>query len=489
MANAKAKAKPAQAKEEAAPEFAEGSWVRFLGYEKGTKKEEMILNKDESYEVVALPGEEEVDGDVIQTGYVLRLENPDFDPKKKENPDTNPKFLETEVFPEEIEAGEAPEGEGDAITYEELAAYSKAELLEFATANEVKLTAAQKKTPETLLATLAAEFGLEPAAEEEEPETPPAKPETAAAKKKREAQEAADAKAAKAKPPTAAEKKAAAAAEKLAAAPKGKATAKGKAPAAPKDEEEEVDPDFVPELEGEDEAVLSLVEGDVDLVAVAQDLESAVAVSEYQLGGVLYHIKKEKLHLATDKKGKLLDPEYGETGGFKKFLLDNFNIDYRKATYLIDIYINFTLAGIENPSDVVGRIGWTKASKIAKLVGVEGADVDGLVDVAEKNTVADLSEIIKEQFSPEGGSDKPPSATRITLRFRYLEEEANVFEDALKELADQFGQKPEEALLQLVIDAHAREVSGAGGHNQEEEEQPAKGGKAATKPARGKARA
>jgi len=488
MANAKAKAKPAQAKEEAAPEFAEGSWVRFLGYEKGTKKEEMILNKDESYEVVALPGVEEVDGEEIQTGYVLRLENPDFDPKKKENPDTNPKFLETEVFPEEIEAGEAPEGEGEAITYEELAAYSKAELVEFATANEVKLTAAQKKTPESILAVLAAEFGLEPAAEEEEPEAPPAKPETAAAKKKREAQEAKDAAAAK---PAATKGKAAA--DKLAAAPKGKAAttpAKGKGAAAPKDEEEEVDPDFVPELDGEDEAVLSLVEGDVDLIAVAQDLESAVAVSEYQLGGVLYHIKKEKLHLATDKKGKLLDPEYGETGGFKKFLLDNFNIDYRKATYLIDIYINFTLAGIENPSDVVGRIGWTKASKIAKLVGVEGADVDGLVDVAEKNTVADLSEIIKEQFSPEGGSDKPPSATRITLRFRYLEEEANVFEDALKELADQFGQKPEEALLQLVIDAHAREVSGAGGHGQEEEEQPAKGGKAAaTKPARGKARA
>jgi hypothetical protein len=483
MANAKAKAKPAQAQEEAAPEHAEGSWVRFLGYEKGTKKEEMILNKGESYEVVGLPGQEEVDGELVDTGYVLRLENPDFDPKKKENPDTNPKFLETEVFAEEIEAGEAPDIEGEAITYEELAGYSKEELIEFAKANEVKLTAAQKKTPATLLATLAAEFGLEPAAEEEEeePETPPAKPETAAAKKKREAAEAKEAAAAK---PAA--KPAGKAAAKGAAA---KPAAKGKSAPKEEEEEEEADPDFVPELEGEDEAVLSLVEGDVDLVAVAQDLESAVAVSEYQLGGVLYHIKKEKLHLATDKKGKLVDPEYGETGGFKKFLMDNFNIDYRKATYLIDIYINFTLAGLENPSEVVGRIGWTKASKIAKLIGVEGADVEGLVDVAEKNTVADLSEIIKEQFTPsEDGGGSKTTAKRITLRFRYLEEEANVFEDALKELADQFGVKPDEALFQLVIDAHAQEI-GKGGHAADEAE-TTKGGKAAaTKPARGKARA
>lgn len=472
-------------------EIVQGSWVTFLGYPKGTKKEEMILEKGASYEVVELPGEEEVDGQKQETGFILRIPNPDFDSKKKES-EANPKFLETEVFAEEIELsaeeGEGGEGgEGDAeeepLTYEELADYTLPELIEFAKDNGVKLTAAQKKTVDAALAVVAAHFELTPAEEEEEePEAPPAKPETAAAKKKREAQEAKDA--AKAAP-----KGKAAAAKPAAAKP-----AKGKA--APKEEEEEVDPDFVPELEGEDEAVLALIEGADDLVAVAQDLESSVAVSEYQLGGVLYHIKKEKAHLATDKKGKLLDPEYGEAGGFKKFLMDNFNVEYRKAAYLINIYINFTQAGIENPSEVVGRIGWTKASKISDYLIVDEADTDALVEVAEKNTVADLSLILKEQFTPGGegsGENGSGKVTRITLRFRYLEEQANVFEDCLKDLSEQYGIKPEEALYQLVVDAHAKDVSGAGGHNQDEEEEeapPAKSGKAAqAKPARGKARA
>lgn len=510
---AKAKANAAPAKEKAAPaEIVVGSWVDFLGYPKGTKKEEMVLDKGASYEVVALPGTETVDGEEVETGFVLRIPNPDFDSKKKANDDTNPEFLETEVFPEEIElsadqggadegeegeegeegsdaeagadAGAGEEGgEEEPLTYEELASYSQEELIEFAKANEVKVTAAQKKSPKALLDLLAAEFDLKPA--------PKTKPAAKGAAKAKEAEAEAPAKGA-AKGKAAAKAKEEEAPAKTPAKGKAADKAAAKAPAkakAPADEGEEgEDPDAVPDLDGEDEEVLALVDGDnVDLVAVAQDLESQVASNEYRLGGVLYHIKKNKLHLKTDKKGKLLDPEYAETGGFKKFLMDHFNLDYRKATYLIDIYINFTLAGIENPAEVVGNIGWTKASKISKLVAEEDADVKGLLEAAETNSVADLSEIIKEQFTSggEGGTPGTPGEkkTRLTLKFRYFEEEANSFEDALKELSEQFGVKPEEALLQIVLDAHAREVAG-GGAEEEEEEAPA-----TTKASAGKGRA
>jgi hypothetical protein len=480
MANAKAKAAPAQ---EEAAEIKVGSWATFLGYPKGTKKEEMVLTKGEAYEVVGEPGEEEVDGKMVETGYILRIPNPDFDSKKKANDETNPEFLETEVFPEEIELAETPADAGGAeepLTYEELAGYTLAELVEFAKVNEVKLTAAQKKDADQALAVVAAAFELSaPEQEEEQEEKAPVK---GAAKAKADT---------KAKAPTAAEKKAAAAAEKASA--KAKPEAKAKPAPKQEDPDEEVDPDAVPELDGEDADVLALIEGAEDLVKVAQDLESEVATNEYRLGGVLYHIKKEKLHLATDKKGKLLDPEYGETGGFKKFLLDNFNLDYRKATYLIDIYINFTQAGIENPAEYVGSIGWTKASKISKYLVADNADVDALLDVAEKNSVSDLSDILKEQFSPEGESgkggegDAGPKKTRITLRYRYVEEEANAFEDALKELAEQFGVKPEEALYQVVLDAHAREAAGGGDAQEEEEEAPKRG--AAARGGKGRATA
>lgn len=445
-----AKTQTKQAQEPEAAIIPVGGWARFLGYPKNTPKEEQILVAGESYEVIEEPGFEEIDGKEEETGYILRLPNPDFDDSKKES-DDNPAFLETEVFPDEVEEGEAP-AEDDPVTYAELAGYSLEELIDFAKANDVKLTAAQKKKPELALAAIAKEFELEPE-EAEEPETPPAKPETAAAKKKREAAEAA-AKAAADKP-----------AGKGATKPAGKAEAKPSTKGKGDDqgeEHEEQDPDFVPDLEGEDEEVLALVEGDVNLIDVARDLESQASISEYRLGGVLYHIKKEKLHLATDKKGKLLEPEYGEAGGFKKFLMDNFNIDYRKAAYLIDIYINFTLAGIESPAEVIGNIGWTKASKISKLVSAEDADVAGLIEAAEKNTVQDLSEILKEQFSPDGGSSSGSDAgakkTRVTLKFRYLEEEGNTIEDALKELSELWNVKPEEALLQAVIDVHSAEL-------------------------------
>lgn len=480
MAKAQTKAAPAPA--EVAGEIQVGSFITFKGYAQETPKEEQILNVGAEYEVIELPTE--VDGEM--TGYVIQLANPDFNKKKKAHPDTNPEFLETEVFDDEITFGEvvaeqgaaggeagSEEEEEEPLTYEELAGYDKPTLLEFAKANEVKLTAADKKTEASLIAKLAAEFGLVPAEEEAEPEpeTPPAKPETAAAKKKRLAAEAAEAEAAA---------KAAAKPTKGAAATK--APAKGAA--AGKSPEGEVDPDEVPDLEGEDENVLALIDGADDLVAVAQDLESSVSATEYQLGGVLYHIKKEKAHLAVDKKGKLINPEYGEPGGFKKFLMDNFNLDYRKATYLIDIYINFTLAGLENPSEIVGRIGWTKASKIAKLVGNPDSDVERLIEAAETNTVSDLSTIIKDEFTPGGGengnSNGAPKAKRITLTFRYVEEEANVVEDVLRDAAEKLGVKPEEALFQILADYHARSL--AGGEEQEEEQEeapPARGGRAA----------
>lgn len=476
MANTKATAAKGKGKAAAAPApeptelaIAVGSWVRFLGYDENTPEEEKILEEGGEYEVVELPGIEAVDGKDVETGYVIRVSNPDFNSKKKVHPDTNPEFLETEVFEEEIElvsddeGGEVASGEGEGedeggegeeegvVDYAYLTTLTKEELLELAAAESVKLTAAQKKTDKTLVAALAKAWELEP----EAPaviEQAPAKGKGKAAAKEPAPAPKGKGKAAEAKPAT-----------------KGKAATK---PAAA--ETDPVDPDAVPDLEGEDEAVLALIEGADDLVAVAQELESNVAVSEYQLGGVLYHIKKEKLHLATDKKGKLLDPEYGEAGGFKKFLMDHFNVEYRKAAYLIDIYINFTQAGIENPSEVIGTLGWTKASKISKYLILENADADALLEAASKNTVADLSTILKEQFDLDGGGEGSSGAkgTRITLRYRYVESEANAFEDALKSLADQWGIKPEDALFQIVIDAHAREVAGGGAEEEEEETPP-----------------
>ena len=184
---------------------------------------------------------------------------------------------------------------------------------------------------------------------------------------------------AKAAPAKAAPAKAAASKSAPAKTAPAKKAAKAEAPAP-------VDPDAVPDLEHEDAEVLALVEGSDDLIATAQELDANVANSEYHLGGVLYHIKKNKTHL-TVKGGE----EYNVRGGWELFLQQFFNIEYRKAQYLIEIYIAFSTAGVENAAAEVGAIGWTKAKTIAKQMVAEGANVDELISLAKENTVSDLS--------------------------------------------------------------------------------------------------
>lgn len=442
MAKAQAKAAPVQ---DEAAEIEVGSNVRFLGYDEDTPDEERVLKEGDVYEVVEMP---EGEGDDA-TGYVIRFANPDFNAKKKEHAETNPKFLETEVFEEEIE-----------------------------------LVAEGEEAPE----------------EEEEEETPPPK-----ATKGKAAAKVAEKPAAKASTKATAEKPAAKgkAAAKEAPAAKGKAAAKaaakpaakGKAVVKPEKAEPspEDDPDFVPELEHEDEEVLALVNESEDLIATAQGLESEAAKNEYLMGGILYHIKREG-------EWKEMEPEYAEPGGYKKFLMDNFNIDYRKAQYLVEIYVNFQLAEIENPSEVIARIGWTKASKIAKFLP-DQEDPNELVATAEENSVVDLSEIIKDTYHTGGtAGDNGTAVKRITCKFVYVEEEGNLVDDILAEAASNLGVTPAQALLQILTEYHAQNAVDAGQAQEEEEEEetpPAKAkGKASAKaatpakaPARGKARA
>lgn len=217
--------------------------------------------------------------------------------------------------------------------------------------------------------------------------------------------------------PAAPAKTAAKPAAKTAAAPAAKKTAKAAPAPAAAEETPAEDPDELPDLEGEDEEVLALVNGGRDLIEVAQELEATASRSEYQLGGLLYHIKKGKTYLEIEG-----GEAYAEKGGWAVFVKDYFNVEYRKAQYLIQIYVAFTMMQIPNPADAVAEIGWAKAQKIAVPMMEEGAQPDDLLELARQNTVVDLSTALKEQV--EVGGTPGIKVTRITMKFRYLEEEA-----------------------------------------------------------------
>lgn len=235
--------------------------------------------------------------------------------------------------------------------------------------------------------------------------------------------------------------KTAAPAAKTAAPAAAKKTAK--AAPAPVVEEPAEDPDALPDLENEDEEVLALVNGDVDLIEVAQNLEATAARSEYQLGGVLFHIKKAKQYEELD------EGIYKVNGGWAEFLKSYFNIEYRKAQYLIQIYIAFTQAQIENPADVVARLGWAKAQKISVPMAEEGAVVGDLIALAEANTVVDLSTALKEQI--EVGGTPGAKVSRITMKFRYDEEEGASINAILAAVQEANGLKDIAAALSFVV--------------------------------------
>lgn len=398
MATASKKA-PAKAVAKDEPTIEVGSQVRFLGYPDDTPEDEQVLTIDEVYQVTSFmdPAEGEEFGDPV-----VSIPNPEFNAKKKEHPDTNPKNLEIQVFANEVELVD-DEDEAEEVEAEEVEEAKPAAKSGKARAAEAKL--AEKAAP--------AKAGKAAKAE-------PAKAEPAKAGK---------ATAAKGKP--------------------AKPAKPAKAEAAPVEKVDVLDT----ELETEDADVIALLEGSEDLIATAQELESRAATTEYQFGGVLYHIRKERKYLEVEG-----GEAYAEKGGFEKFLQEYFNIEYRKAMYLIQIYIAFNVAGVENASEVVSTMGWTKAMKIAPLMLVPDAKTDDLIELATSSTVSDLSTAIMD--SKRIGGSPGEIKKRLTLRFRYFEEEAATVNAILEAAKDQLSLKNLDEVLSHIVQEWANEHGG-----------------------------
>lgn len=370
-----AKGKKAAAVE--APQIVVGSNLKFLGYGDDVPDEDRILTEGETYPLVEIAAD-----DAGNPLYVVTLANPDFNAKKKEHAETNPKNIEAELFPNEVEL----------VTDD-----------------------------------AAAEEEAEPVAE-----VAPAKGKAKAAVKE-----------------AAAPAKAAAGKGKAVAAPaKGKAAVKAAEPKA-----EVAEDDDLPDLENEDADVAAIVNESEDLIATAQDLEAQVGTTEYQLGGVLYHIRKNKSYKDLD------DGAYADKGGFRDFLAAYLNIDYRKAMYLVEIYVHFNLAGITDASARVAAIGWTKASKIAKLMTEEGANPDELLALAESSTVADLQSSISVQKTEVGGT-KGEIKKRITLKFGFFEDEGQGIADVIEAAKEKHGLKSLEEAFAMIVREWAAENAG-----------------------------
>lgn len=366
----------------------EGTLVRFVGYDESVPKDERILEEGQELTVTAIGAE----GD--DEAIFVSIDNPDFNPKKKEHPETNPKTLEVQVLATEIEVIEEEAEEEEEAAEAEAAA---------------------------------------PA-----PAPAPAKATKGASKATTKAADKAPAKGA----------------GKGAGKGTGKAVTKKAADRAA-EAAEAIDPDALPDLETEDETVANLVaENEGNLLAVAQELEQAAAISEYQLGGILYHLKKSGEYKTVE------DGAYDKDGGWAEFIPAYFNVQYRKAQYLIEIYVAFSQRGIENAAEVVAGMGWSKASKIAKPLMDEEVDADELIEAANTNTVEDLSEVVKS-ISHEGGEKgtKGEKVKKITFKLRLVHDDAAAAETMMAAAQEKLGVKdPADAFMVILTEWYQNNV-------------------------------
>lgn len=393
-----------------------GDKVIFKGYEETPEDGADLLVEGNEYEVAEVNKE---DGSVA-----VIVDNPDFNPKKKES-ESNARTILTDIFFEELEL---PKGS--------------------------KAKTAAKAAP--------AKGKAKPKAEEPEDE-----PEEGDEGEDGDEEEPAPKKAAAKKAPA----KAAAKTPAKKAAAKSKAPVKSKAKAKAKEEEAEESDDPYGDLdeEQEDQEILGLVNDAEDILELARETVEETSALEYKLGGVLFHVRKSGAY-------KELDERYAEKGGFALYLLEQLNIEYRKAMYLVDIYYKWNKFGLE--PEKVAQIGWAKAAKIAAVMDEDTAEE--LIELAENNTVADLVDHIKTTYKEVGGTKGEKKVIKL-FKFKLAESAGIAVEEVLQSVAAGMGLKNlDEAFEHIVmewstehpIEAPAKKVSG----------------KAATKQTNGKAR-
>ena len=192
-------------------------------------------------------------------------------------------------------------------------------------------------------------------------------------------------------------------------------------------------------LEKEDKEVKKMVEDADDILELAQELSEEGAALDYKLGGVLYHVRLDKAYEKVDKR-------YKENGGFGLYVQEQLNTEYRKAMYLIKIYVKANQFGID--PEKIAAIGWTKAAKIAAVMNADNADE--LVELAEESTVADLIDSIKESYK-EVGRKAGERKKMVTFRFRVFEDQGDACARIIKGAAEQLGLKREDDAFEHII--------------------------------------
>lgn len=231
------------------------------------------------------------------------------------------------------------------------------------------------------------------------------------------------------------------------AAPKKKATTKAEVPA-----EAVKGSSIAAGVDNEDEDIAALVEDSDDICALAKECLEDSAVTDWRLGGVLHYVLDGKAY-------EDLSESYRGVKGFERYCIAELGLQYRKARYLINIYVDFRNAGL-GANDLV-RIGWTKGRHLIKVLNSDNAQE--MIELAENNTVESLIDEIKvmeERLSPDKTTtsssttkEKGETVKKISFKFHYFQDEADYIAQSLDQVMVDKGVETEaEALYAIITD-------------------------------------
>lgn len=181
-----------------------------------------------------------------------------------------------------------------------------------------------------------------------------------------------------------------------------------------------------------------------EALPLAQQLIESNDYNEFKLGGILAVIDVNSYW-----------KESGEEN-FKAFIESQFNLQYRKAMYLMNIYNCLVESGVE--WDQVKDLGWTKLKEICGKLTLE--NVDTWVELAKKCTTVQLIAEIKNRDGdgnlkePKADKDEADTPEVSTRTFQVHVEQKQTINDAVGKAKEELGTEHDNSAITHICEQY-----------------------------------
>ena len=189
------------------------------------------------------------------------------------------------------------------------------------------------------------------------------------------------------------------------------------------------------------EDIQAHIDGLGGAVAAADELYHRANATFYELGGVLAIVERDR---AYQELSNLYTPDLE---GFTAYLNDRFELSYRKAMFMIQMYRYFSGQGLTGAD--LRNLGWTKARAMLGVANKENfAD---LKEYAETHTREELEDHIRTVYKNKPSTGTADKGKKFS--FKVFEADLNTVEMAIKVATEKTADgKMDQALILILTE-------------------------------------